>query len=100
MAFFEQDSNTLGTLLKHRKYKILSEGLLYYLEFYLSKENNNKLRSNQRLGKNIRNVQMHNHNKKYERTCLELFYLVLLVLGDLLIECANHNSKENDEVEK
>lgn len=43
---------------------------------------------------------MHNHNKKYERTCLELFYLVLLVLGDLLIECANHNSKENDEVEK
>lgn len=46
MAFFEQDSNTLGTLLKHRKYKILSEGLLYYLEFYLSKENNNKLRSN------------------------------------------------------
>lgn len=104
VAYFDQDSNTLGSLLKHHKYKILSEGLLYYLEFHLSKENNDKLRTDERPGKNIRNVQMHNHDKKYERTnfslCLELFYLVLSVLGDLLIECANHNSEENGEMEK
>ena len=96
VAFFDQDSNTLGALLKHHKYKILSEGLLYYLEFYLLKENNDKLRIDERPGKNIRNVQMHNHDKKYERTnfsmCLELYYLVLSLLGDLLVECAKHNT--------
>lgn len=95
VAFFDQDSNTLGTLLKHHKYKILSEGLLYYLEFYLSKENNDKLRIDERPGKNIRNVQMHDHDNKYERTnitlCLELFYLILSILGDLFVGCDYHN---------
>ena len=98
-AFFDQESNTLGYLLKYHKYKALSEGLLYYLEFYLSKENNDKLRTDERPGKNIRNIQMHNYDKKYERTnlnlCLELFYFVLSILGDLLIECANQNSKKD-----
>ena len=104
VAYFDQDSNTLGSLLKHHKYEILSGGLLYYLEFYLSKENNDKIRIDERPGKNIRNIQMHNHDKKYERTnfglCLELFYLVLSILGDLLVICANRNSYKNDKDEK
>lgn len=104
-AFFDQDSNTLGTLLKHHKYKILSKGLLYYLEFYLLKEiNSNKLMPDERPGNNIRNVQMHNHDKKYESTkiqlCLELLYLVLSILVDLLAGCNNSGSGENGEINK
>lgn len=90
-SYFDQDANTLGNLFKHHKYKSLSDGLLYYLEFYLSKENNEKIRKDERPGKNIRNIQMHNHDEKYESTtfelCLVLYYFILSILGDLYIWC-------------
>lgn len=89
VCFFDPDSNTIGSLFKNHKFTKLSEGLNYYLEFYLSRETNERIKKEERPGKDIRNIQMHNHDEKYKRTdlnlCLELFYLALSLLGDLLV---------------
>ena len=89
VCFFDPDSNTIGSLFKNHKFTKLSKGLNYYLEFYLSRETNERINKDERPGKDIRNIQMHNHDEKYKRTdinlCLELFYLALSLLGDLLV---------------
>lgn len=96
VSYFDPDSNTIGTLFKNHKFTKLSDGLVYYLEFYLSRENNEKLNKDERPGKDIRNVQMHNHDEKYKHTdlnlCLELLFLLLSLLGDLFV-----NGKETEE---
>lgn len=85
--YFNEDSETLGSLLENHELKALSKGLKYYLRFYLSKENDNSIRKDERPGKDIRNVQMHNRGDKYQRTrsnlCFILFYFILSILGDL-----------------
>ena len=87
-TFFDSDSNTIGSLFKNHNFKMISDGLLYYLEFYLSTEANESLRKGARPGKNIRNIQMHNHDDKYQKTnlttCLELLYFIISQLGDLI----------------
>lgn len=88
-TYFDQDSNTMGVLFKRHHFEKLSSGLMYYLEFYLSLESSDKIKKDKRPGKNIRNVQMHNHNDKYGKTnlelCLLLFYFLLSLLGDLFL---------------
>ena len=89
----DPDSITLGKLLEYEnKMASVSSGLKYFLEFYLSKENNNDIPKTDRPGKDIRNVQMHNRDEKYEATnyddCLLLFYLALSLLGDLFVASA------------
>lgn len=85
--YFNEESETLGSLLEKRELKALSKGLKYYLRFYLSKENDNSIRKDERPGKDIRNVQVHNRDDKYQRTrsnlCFILFYFILSILGDL-----------------
>ena len=89
----DPDSITLGKLLEYEnEMASVSSGLKYFLEFYLSKENNNDIPKTDRPGKDIRNVQMHNRDEKYEATnyddCLLLFYLALSLLGDLFVASA------------
>lgn len=87
IVYFDANSCTLASLLKD-KIKSLSNGLQYYLTFYLCTENNNKSLG-ERPGKNMRNIQMHNHNLKYENTnwadCCNLFYFVISIISDLII---------------
>ena len=94
-AYFDQSSNTLGSLIRNYEFKVLSKGLLYYLEYYLIKENNDKMCDDEKPGKNIRNIQMHNFDTKYDNTdlflCLELLYFILSILGDLFAICASKN---------
>lgn len=88
-TYFDPDSNTMGVLFKRHHFEKLSSGLMYYLEFYLSLESSDKIKKDKRPGKNIRNVQMHNHDDKYGKTnlelCLLLFYFLLSLLGDLFL---------------
>lgn len=79
---------TLLTILNQKNaLSDLSQGLLYYLEFYLITELNNKMLKCDRPGKNIRNEQMHNYDNKYDNTDrnldLKLFVFILSILGDL-----------------
>ena len=88
IMYFDEDSNTLNTLLGY-DIKSISGGLKYFLEFYLCKEINNNIPKAKRPGKNIRNIQMHNHNLKYESTnwadCCNLFYFILSIINDLVM---------------
>ena len=88
--YFDQDSNTIGSLFRNHHFKTLSKGLIYSLEFVLSREANDSLRKDERPGMDIRNIQMHNYNDKYEKTniilCLQLFYLLLSILDDLFLK--------------
>ncbi len=92
--YLDPDSITLGQIFDHGDAMTsISSGLKYFLEFYLSKENSGNIQKADRPGKDIRNVQMHNHDEKYEATnyddCLLLFYLALSLLSDLFIASAN-----------
>ena len=88
ILYFDEDSNTLNSLLNY-DIQSISCGLKYHLEFFLCKENNNNIPKAKRPGKNIRNIQMHNHNLKYESTnwsdCCNLFYFVLSIVNDLVM---------------
>lgn len=94
IMYFDEDSNTLNTLLGY-DIKSISGGLKYFLEFYLCKEINNNIPKAKRPGKNIRNIQMHNHNLKYESTnwadCCNLFYFVVSIVNDLVMLPYNKN---------
>ena len=95
ISYFDEDSNTLYSLLGVN-IKSLSEGLKYFLEFYMCKEINNHIPKSERPGKNMRNIQMHNHNLKYDGTnwsdCLNLFFLLVSIIDDLVL--IPRNSKE------
>lgn len=85
--YFNASNYTLVPLLS-LDYKVLSKGLIYYLEFFLSKENNPKIAiKEERPGKDLRNIHMHNHDYKYGKTsiedCLTIFNLLLSLLGDI-----------------
>jgi len=71
----------------------LSDGLKYYLEFYLVKEIEFQGLEEERPGKDIRNIQMHNRNKKYENTnletCITLLYFALSLIDDLYVDSEN-----------
>lgn len=89
--FIDPDSITLMQILNSaNKLSDVSSGLRYYLEFYLSTECDFKGLKEERPGKNIRNIQMHNRNDKYENTkyndALFLFFFAVSLLGDLLIK--------------
>lgn len=89
--FIDPDSITLMQILNSaNKLSDVSSGLRYYLEFYLSTECDFKGLKEERPGKNIRNIQMHNRNDKYENTkyndALFLFFFAVFLLGDLLIK--------------
>lgn len=89
--FIDPDSITLTQILNSsNKLSDVSSGLRYYLEFYLSTECDFKGLKEERPGKNIRNIQMHNRNDKYEKTkyndALLLFFFAVSLLGDLLIK--------------
>lgn len=94
IMYFDEDSNTLNNLLGY-DIKSISGGLKYFLEFYLCKEINNNIPKAKRPGKNIRNIQMHNHNLKYESTnwadCCNLFYFVVSIVNDLVMLPYNKN---------
>ena len=88
--FIDSDLITLAQILdSNHELKDISKGLRYYLEYYLSSELNPSIPKEKRPGKNIRNIQMHNRNDKYEKTnyndVIILFYFSLSILGDLLI---------------
>lgn len=89
--FIDLDAITLAQILNpNYELKDISKGLRYYLEYYLLSEINSNIPKEERPGKNIRNIQMHNRNGKYEKTCYNdviiLFYLALSILGDLVIK--------------
>ena len=89
--FIDPDSITLTQILNSaNKLFDVSSGLRYYLEFYLSNECDFEGLKEERPGKNIRNIQMHNRNDKYENTkynnALLLFFFAVSLLGDLLIK--------------
>ena len=82
---------SLSSMFKENKYlSKLSEGLLYYLEFYLVKEVSYTGHSLERPGLNIRNKLMHGQNDAYENTyygnCLHLFYMLISLINDLLLK--------------
>lgn len=88
--FIDSDLITLAQILdSNHELKDISKGLRYYLEYYLSYELNPSIPKEKKPGKNIRNIQMHNRNDKYEKTnyndVIILFYFSLSILGDLLI---------------
>lgn len=89
---------TLLTILNQKNaLSDLSQGLLYYLEFYLITELNNEMLKCDRPGQNIRNKQMHNYDDKYDNTDrnldLKLFVFILSILGDLFKAICINNSK-------
>lgn len=87
--YFDPSYSTLGQLLKHN-FSYISKGLLYYIEFYLSKENNPNIDKENRPGKDLRNKHMHNQDDKYLSTtfneCYSIFYLLLSLLDDLFLQ--------------
>ena len=89
--FIDPDKTTLVQILEStNKLSDVSSGLRYYLEFYLSTESDFNGLKEERPGKNIRNIQMHNRNDKYENTnyndALLLFFFAVSLLGDLFIK--------------
>ena len=88
MIYVDIDNITLGGIIQQlRENKSISLDILDYLEYFLLKENNTKILKNERPGKNIRNIQMHNHDDKYVQTdiniILTLLYLLMLILNEL-----------------
>ena len=75
------------------KLKDVSDGLKYYLEFYLIKQIDFTGTEMDRPGLNLRNKLMHGQDEMYERTnygtCLILFYLLLALLDDLFLSLDN-----------
>ena len=89
--FIDPEKITLVQILESvNKLSDVSSGLRYYLEFYLSTESGFNGLKEERPGKNIRNIQMHNRNDKYENTnyndALLLFFFAVSLLGDLFIK--------------
>ena len=80
---------SMGRFFAEKKNIPLSDGLMYYLEFYMSTEQNNEIAKLKRPGKDIRNIQMHNQNEKYDKSdlflCVKLFYFVLSIISDLFV---------------
>ncbi len=87
--YIDEKKLTLGQLLDSKfKLKSLSDGLKYYLNYFLLTDIEASAIKEQRPGKDIRNWQMHNANDKYDKTdfhlCLELFYLTISLVVDLV----------------
>ena len=76
--FLEEKYLTLGNLSDF-KLESLSYGIKYYMEYYLITDKNASPIKVERPGLDIRNIQMHNNNDKYNKTgyelCLTLFHL-------------------------
>lgn len=92
--YIDPDAITLVQILNpSNKLSDVSKGLRYYLEFYLATEIDFKGLKQERPGKNIRNVQMHNRNDKYENTNYQisftLFFFLMSLLDDLLAVTAS-----------
>ena len=94
--FIDPDAITLTQILNpSNKLADISTGLRYFLEFYLATEMDFNGLKEERPGKNIRNIQMHNRNDKYEKTdyqtAIMLFLFLISLLNDLLIKTAEDN---------
>ena len=90
-CYIDVESITLASILKElSKNNFMSYDILNYLEYFLIKENNQDLLKHMRPGKNIRNIQMHDHNDKYLKTnygtVLQLFFMLILILNEISIK--------------
>lgn len=97
--YFDTSKATLADFFnKQFKLDDISNGLKYYLEFYLIKEVNHGFSNMDKPGLNIRNNLMHGEDNSYESTdygvCLNLFYFLISLLGDLFITLPK-NEDEN-----
>ena len=89
-TFFDSSKVTLVRLLAIlSKNTDLSEGLKYYLEFYLVREIAFKGLDLEKPGLNIRNDLMHGQDDAFETTnyeiCLILFYFLTSLINDLAV---------------
>lgn len=94
--FIDSDAITLTQILNpSNKLADISIGLRYFLEFYLATEMDFNGLKEERPGKNIRNIQMHNRSDKYEKTdyqtAIMLFFFLISLLNDLLVKTAEDN---------
>ncbi len=89
LTYFNPDKSSLGNLLS-KDINSMSPGLVYYLNYYLCSEHIDNKTSIERPGKNIRNIQMHNYDYKYdetdERDCFALLFLIVCIINDLTLK--------------
>lgn len=90
-SYIDIDCITLASILDElSKNDCMSKDILNYLEYFLTRENNQGLEKNKRPGKNIRNIQMHDHDDKYMKTdygtVLHLLFMLILLLNEILIK--------------
>ena len=88
-VYIDESKLTLGQLLNSQiKISSISEGLKYCLKYFLLTDLEVTVKE-KRPGKNIRNWLTHNANDKYDKVdyqlCIELFYLTISLVGDLVI---------------
>jgi hypothetical protein len=97
VQYVSEQKTTIGTFLKDGAIgKSLSDGLKYYLEFYLSTEQLPDV-TKPRPGKNWRNIQMHDLGNKYLTTGLDEALTVFFFLDCLLADLEIRTGKDEQQ---
>ena len=97
--YIDESKLTLGQIFSRNHNLIsISKGMKYYLKYILLTDEEASPIKEKRPGKDIRNMQMHNSNDKYDKTgyqlCVELLYLTISLVADLVvISLASENNE-------
>lgn len=96
-AFFEESELTLGQMLQHGKPQALSRNIVRLLQFHLDVDKAVPAKD-ERPGRNLRNIHMHNLDHKYKRTnygdCLWLLFLLMAVFNELELDALERRAKK------
>lgn len=99
-AFFEESELTLGQMLHHGKPQTLSRNIVRLLQFHLDVDKAVQAKD-ERPGRNLRNIHMHNLDHKYKRTnygdCLWLLFLLVAVYNELELYVLEQKAQSIDD---